>query len=146
MVRGTREAPDWTPAQIAALAFGLWWIGNGVAVFLAAEPGTTTLDADGTVKLLGLSIAVNGWHGLFHLASGLAGVAVCRSPRGSSAYALLVGTTYLAAALCAIVTGATVFGLIHVDELGSVEHAVEGAVLLVAWMASRRTSEIALEH
>lgn len=141
-VSDVREASDWTPAQIAALGFGLWWLGNGVAVFLVAEPHSTTLGADSTVELLGLSIAVNGWHGLFHLASGLTGVAVCRWPRSSSTYALLVGTTYLAAALCSVFTGATVFGLIHVDEVGSAEHAAEGAVLLAVWMASRRPSEI----
>lgn len=127
----------WTPAQIAALAFGVWWIGNGVAVFVAADPGVGTLDANGAVRTLGVSIAVNGWHGLFHLSTGLAGIAVCWWPGSSRAYALVVGTLYLAAALCSLVTGATVFGLIRVDELGSADHAIEGVILLTAWLASR---------
>jgi hypothetical protein len=76
----------WTPAQIAALAFGLWWIGNGAAVFLAAEPNVATPDAEGTVNALGVSIAVNGWHGLLHLSTGLAGVAACWWPRSSRVY------------------------------------------------------------
>jgi hypothetical protein len=126
----------WTPAQIAALVFGIWWIGNGVAVFLA-EPSGTALDAGSAVRTLGLSIAVNGWHGLFHLATGLAGVATCWWPRRARAFALIVGTIYLVAACWSLFDSATVFGLIRVDELGSADHAVEGFLLLVAWLASR---------
>jgi hypothetical protein len=130
--------PAWSPAQIAALAFGLWWIGNGAAVFLTAEPSIGSLEASGSVDALGLSIAVNGWHGLFHLATGFAGVAASRSPRGSATYVLLVGALYLAAACCSLITGATVFGLIRVDEFGSADHAAEGIVLIMAWLGSRR--------
>lgn len=126
----------WTPAQIAALAFGVWWIGNGIAVF-ASEPSGATLATDGAVHVLGLSIAVNGWHGLFHLSTGLAGVVVCRSPRGSRVYTLAMAALYLSAALCSLVTGATVLGVIHVDELGSADHAVEGMTVAAAWLASR---------
>jgi hypothetical protein len=126
---------SWTPAQVAALVFGVWWIGNGIAVFIS-EPSGATLATDSTVHTFGLSIAVNGWHGIFHLATGVVGVAVCRWPRGSRTYALLMALLYLSAALCSLFTGTTVFGVIHVDELGSADHAVEGAVLLVVWLAS----------
>lgn len=126
----------WTPTQLAALILGVWWIGNGIAVFLAVEPSIAALGADGTVSVLGLSIAVNGWHGLFHLLSGLAGIAVCRSRAASRAYALIVGALYLAAAAYSVLSGATVFGLIHVDELGSIDHALEGVLLLSLWLSS----------
>lgn len=127
---------SWTPAQIAALAFGIWWIGNGVAIFVS-EPSGATLATDSAVRIFGISIAVNGWHGIFHLLTGFAGVAVCRSPRGSRVYALLVAVLYLSAALCSLFTGATVFGVIHVDDLGSADHAVEGVVMAAVWLASR---------
>jgi hypothetical protein len=127
----------WTPVQIAALAFGAWWVSNGVAVFLA-EPSGAALSTDGAVHVFGLSIAVNGWHGVFHLSTGLAGVAVCWRPRASRAYVLLMGIVYVGAALCSVFTGATVFGLIHVDELGSADHALEGVVMLAVWAVSRR--------
>jgi hypothetical protein len=126
----------WTPTQLAALILGVWWIGNAVAVFLAVEPSIATLDANGTVSVLGLSIAVNGWHGLFHLLSGLAGIAVCRSPAASRAYALIVGTLYLTAAAYSAYDSATVFGLIHVDELGSIDHALEGVLLISLWLST----------
>ena len=126
----------WTPAQVVSLAFGIWWVGNGIAVFLAAGPGVVTLGATGTVEVFGISIAVNGWHGLLHLVTGLAGVAACSSARASRLYSLLVGTTYLVAAACGLFLGPTVFGLVRVDDLGSVEHAIEGVILLVVWLTS----------
>jgi hypothetical protein len=126
----------WTPAQLAALVFGVWWIGNGLTVFLATRSTLAALGADGTVKVLGVAIAVNGWHGLFHLATGIAGVALCWRARSAAAYALVVGPLYLLAALYALFVGDSVFGLIRVDELGSADHAVEGVLLLAAWLAS----------
>lgn len=63
----------WTPAQIAALVFGVWWIGNGITVFLATHPSPlsqrsgqtarSTLSAsrlrsmDGTVSTLTTGLA-----------------------------------------------------------------------------------------
>ncbi len=126
----------WTPAQIAALVFGAWWMGNGITVFLATQSTFSALGADGTVNALGVSIAVNGWHGLYHLTTGLAGLALCWRPSGARAYALIVGLLYLVAALFGLFVGETVFGLIRVDEFGSVDHAVEGVLLLVAWFVS----------
>jgi hypothetical protein len=125
-----------TPAQIAALVFGVWWIGNGLTVFLATESSFAALAENGTVHVLGISIAVNGWHGLLHLSTGIAGIAVCRHPGGARRYALLVGLLYLAAALCGFFIGDTVFGVIRVDEFGSADHAVEGALFLAAWRSS----------
>jgi|GEM_PF-2223319 len=125
-----------TPAQIAALVFGVWWIGNGLTVFLATESSFAALAGNGTVHVLGISIVVNGWHGLLHLSTGIAGIAVCRHPGGSRRYALIVGLLYLAAAVCGLFIGDTVFGVIRVDELGSADHAVEGVLLLAAWRSS----------
>lgn len=132
-----RQTP-WTAAQIAAAAFGLWWLGNALGVFLGAEPSVTSLDSDGTVRLLGTSIAVNGWHGLLHLLTGLAGVAVCWWPRRARSYAIFVGALYLAAGVWSVFTGSTVFGLIHADSLGSAVHAVEGTALLAVGLLSAR--------
>jgi hypothetical protein len=113
---------------------------NGVAVF-AAAPSEATLQTHFTVHALGLSIAVNGWHGVFHLSTGLAGIAVCWSRSGARAYALLAGALYMAAALSKLLIGPTVFGLIHVDDIGSAVHAVEAAVLLAAWHMSADANE-----
>lgn len=81
-------------------------------------------------------IAHNGWHGVFHLVTGLAGVTFCWRPHWARAYVLIVGLLYLTAALCGLFVGDTVFGLIRVDEFGSIDHAVEGALFLTAWLTS----------
>lgn len=125
----------WTPAQIAALAFGIWWIGNAVAVFLVVDPKVAALETNGTVDAFGVSIAVNGWHGLLHLSTGLAGLGVCWWPRSSRLYALFIGALYLVAAFCGLFLDSTVFGLIWVNEFGSIEHAIEGVVLVTVGMA-----------
>lgn len=126
----------WTPAQIAALVFGIWWISNGITVFLATQSTLAALGTDGTVNALGVSIAVNGWHGLYHLTTGLVGIALCWRPSGARVYAVIVGLLYLVAAVFGLFVGDTVFALIRVDEFGSVDHAVEGVLLLAAWFAS----------
>jgi uncharacterized protein DUF4383 len=125
-----------TSAQVAALVFGVWWIGNGLTVFLATQSTFAALTEDGTVRALGVSIAVNGWHGLFHLGTGIAGIVLCWRPSSARGFALIVGLLYLAAALCGLFIGDTVFGVIRVDEFGSFDHALEGMVLLAAWLAS----------
>ncbi len=125
-----------TPAQVAALVFGVWWIGNGLTVFLATQSTFAALTEDGTVHVLGVSIAVNGWHGLFHLGTGIAGIVLCWRPSGARGFALIVGLLYLTAALSGLLIGDTVFGVIRVDELGSLDHALEAVTLLAAWLAS----------
>jgi hypothetical protein len=130
----------WTPAQIAALAFGVWWIGNAVAVFLVVDPKVAALETNGTVDAFGVSIVVNGWHGLLHLSTGLAGLGACWWPRSSRVYVLLIGALYFAAAFCGLFLSSTVFGLIRVNEFGSIEHAIEGAVLVAVGMAFSRNA------
>ena len=134
MANPSSTVRTWTGAQIAALGFGIWWIGNGVAVFVASPASFATLSTSGQVRFLGTAIAVNGWHGLFHLLTGSAGIATCWSPRASNAYVLSMGCIYTVAALLSLLTGAIVFGLIRVDELGSIDHALEGVLLLLIWL------------
>jgi Domain of unknown function (DUF4383) len=127
----------WTPAQVAALVFGIWWIGNALAVFFVAADAPGGFGAATAVDAGGLSIAVNGWHGVFHLVTGLAGLAACPWQRSSRAYALAMAILYLSAALSAALIGPTVFGLIRVDLPGSIDHAVEGSLFAWVWFVSR---------
>ena len=122
-----------TPAQLAALTLGAFWVLNGVAVFAYGEPAPWALGGSGEVPALGTSISANGWHGLLHLATGLAGLAAYRSPASARAYAASIGGLYLALALWALAFNATtVAGVIYVDRLGSAEHLLEAILLLTA--------------
>ena len=128
----------WTPAQLAALVFGLWWTLNGVAVFIdGGDAGLRALGVHGQVDVLGISIAVNGWHGLFHLATGLVGLAVCAWPSASRAYALAAGSLYLVVFAWGTVAGSTALVVIYVDTVGGIVHLVEGLTMLAAWLVSR---------
>ncbi len=135
---------DWTTAQQLALVLGVWWIGNGLAVFLANPCALTSPSTSGEVDTPGVSIAVNGWHGLLHLATGLAGVAVCWRAGPARLFALLVGSLYLLAALWGLLISDSVLGLIRVDDFGSADHAVEGVLLLAGWVVSTRANRWAV--
>lgn len=141
---GNRAIParlrSWTPVQLAALVFGAWWTLNGVTAFTVGGVSLTSLGAEHEATLLGLSVAANGWHGLFHLSTGLLGLAVCAWPAPSRAYAVGIGAIYLAAALSGFVDGNTALGVMYVDTLGSTVHAIEGAIVLAAALLTQRSS------
>jgi hypothetical protein len=50
-----------------------------------------------------------------------------------------MAVVYRGAALWSVFDEATVFGVIHVDELGGADHAIEGIVMLAVWIASSRS-------
>jgi uncharacterized protein DUF4383 len=122
------------------LSFGVWWTLNGIAVFVFGDPSPATLDGHGEVSVFGISIAANGWHGLFHLFTGLVGLAVCLRPAISRGYALIVGATYLTVAAWGLVGGSTVAAILYVDTAGSVVHAVEATIILAAGIAAGELS------
>lgn len=126
----------WTPAQIAALAFGVWWAMDGALAFAMGNPSPTAPGTQGQVDLLGTSIAVNGWHGFLHLITGLGGLAVCARATASRVYAIFLGAAYLLLAASGFVAGGPALGVVYVDALGSVVHAVEGAIVLAAGVVS----------
>jgi hypothetical protein len=66
---------SWSVAQATALVFGLWWTVNGIGALLI-DPNFSTGHVHGSGPLLGIvTITANGWHGLFHLLTGVAGMA-----------------------------------------------------------------------
>jgi Domain of unknown function (DUF4383) len=130
---------SWTPAQVAALVLGAFWVLNGIAVFALGDPGISRMGGSGEVDTaVGYSISANGWHGMLHLVTGIAGLASCASLRAARAYCLVVGVLYLALALWSLLFGVTtIAGVVYVDAVGSLEHLVEAFVLLGATVASR---------
>ena len=54
---------------------------------LSGGAGVSSLAVHEKVSLFGIPIAVNGWHGVFHLLTGLGGIAVCVRPGASRTYA-----------------------------------------------------------
>ena len=82
-----------SPAQVYALVFGIVLVAAGVlGFFYSASFGN---DADDVEKVLDV-LAVNGWHNLVHIATGVLGLAVAGSYSGARLYALGLGAVYIA--------------------------------------------------
>ncbi len=120
-----------SPAQIAALVVGVWWTTNGIGAFLL-DPNLTTNHVNGAGDLFGVTITVNGWHALFHLLPGLAGIVAARRPGAALAFTLIAGAAYLAVGGWGLLTGGDSVGVIAVDTSGDLLHVLEGAVTLTA--------------
>jgi hypothetical protein len=75
-------------------------------------------------------LAVNGWHNLVHLLSGLAGLAVWRSYGAARKYAIGVGASYAAIAIWGFVIGGgeAILGIVPVNSEDNVLH-----LLLALW-------------
>lgn len=130
-----------TPAQLAAFLLAVWFTSNG-PIGLLIGPSFATDPAQGnSIDLLGfIPVTVNGWHALFHLATGLPGLWLARSRAGTAWYALVVGLVYLGVAAFGFADGTTIAGLLSVDTFGNRVHAIEGTLLLVVAAAAVRVS------
>jgi Domain of unknown function (DUF4383) len=131
----------WTPAQIAALVFGAWWTLNGVLALTASDSSLSALGVHGKVDAFGIPIAVNGWHAIFHLSTGLTGLAVCVNARASRVYAFAAGSLYLVVAGSGFITSNAALAVIYVDTLGSAIHVAEGLTMLAAGIAATRIKD-----
>jgi hypothetical protein len=129
-----------TAAQLVALYIGLWWTSNGIAVFAIGDSNFATGNVHGAADFLGMSIAVNGWHGLFHLIPGLAGIAFAWRAEAARAYLFAVAGLYFVAAGWGIVDGKTALGVMSVDTFGSFVHLGEGLIALTGAVLSPRTA------
>jgi Domain of unknown function (DUF4383) len=128
-----RIAQDpWSPAQLAALVVGVWWTSNGIGAWLL-DSNLATAHVHGSGRLFGaVTITANGWHALFHLLPGLAGIAVAARPRASLAYTLGVGALYVVVGSWGLLIGGSALGVIAVDAPGDVVHIAEGLIVLSA--------------
>jgi hypothetical protein len=83
-----------SPSQVYALVIGITLVAAGVLGFFYEASFSTGDDAEAE-KVLGI-LAVNGWHNLVHIASGVVGLAVMGSYVNARLYALGFGAVYLA--------------------------------------------------
>jgi hypothetical protein len=123
-----------SPAQTYALVIGAALTLAGIVGFLYSssfgKPGHT--DA-----VLGV-LDVNGWHNVFHLLSGLIGLAVARSYFGARRYAIWLGLIYAAVAIwgLAIGGGESILGIIPINGEDNVLHALIAVAGLAAGLGT----------
>jgi hypothetical protein len=124
---------DRTPAQLYALLFGAVLLIIGVVGFIADASFGTGSDVNGSDLIV---FEVNGWHNIVHIASGLLGLALWRTPATARLYALGFGAVYLVVTIWGFITGDQVLWLIPVDTADNLLHLAIAATGLAAGLAS----------
>jgi Domain of unknown function (DUF4383) len=119
--------PAWSPAQITSFAIGAWWVANGIGALLI-DPNFATGRVHGNGELLGVSITANGWHALFHLLPGVAGLAAAWRPRAAIVFLIVAGALYIVVGVWGLIVATNSVGVISVDTSGDVVHLIEGLV------------------
>ena len=146
--RTGRRLASWSPAQIASFAIGAWWVANGIGALLI-DPNFDTGRVHGGGDFLGVSVTANGWHALFHLLPGVAGLAAAWRARSSIVFLLVAGALYIVVGVWGLIAGTASVGVIAVDTSGDVVHLIEGLVpfaigvrtLQLSAFATRRSAE-----
>jgi hypothetical protein len=128
------------PARLyATLIGGVLVIAGVIGFFYNGHfgSGADAFGNDSSVKVFGI-LAVNGWHNLFHIATGLVGLAV--AGYAARQYALAVGLLYLVLAVYGFALGGghNMFGIVPVSTGDNVLHLLLGLLGLGAGAATPR--------
>lgn len=121
-----------TPLQFFVFLAGAWFTTNGVIAFgIYPDMAFGGSMHSCTIQFLGfIPVTVNGWHALFHLLTGLAGLAVAPVRVRAAAYTWTCGPFYLFVAALGFTGGDHVLHLMAVDTFGNIVHTVEGTLIL----------------
>ncbi len=127
-----------TPARLyATLVGGMLAIGGLLGFFYNGHFGSghDVFGNDRSVDVLGI-LAVNGWHNIFHLASGLLGLAV--AGYAARQYALALGLLYVVLAVYGFILGPghNLLGIIPVNTEDNFLHLLLGLLGLGAGAAT----------
>jgi uncharacterized protein DUF4383 len=119
---------DASPARLYATLVGAALVAAGLIGFLYNGhfgSGKDVFGDDRSVDVFGV-LAVNGWHNLFHLATGLAGLTV--ASYAAREYALGVGLLYAVLAVYGLALGGghNLLGILPVNTEDNVLHLLLG--------------------
>lgn len=121
-----------TPLQFFVFVIGAWFTANGVIAFgIYPDMAFGGQMNSCTIQFLGfIPVTVNGWHALFHLITGVAGLALAPLHSRSLAYTWVCGPFYLLVAALGFAGGDHVLHMMAVDTFGSIVHTIEGVLML----------------
>lgn len=130
---------DYTPARLYATVIGVGALFTGfVGLFYIADFTENPAVRKDEFDIL----AVNGWHNVVHIATGLLGLLA--AGHAARAYALGFGLTYVAVAIWGFaLTGPTpsILDIVPVNAADNVLHAAVGVLGVAAAMASGRGAQ-----
>ena len=125
-----------SPAQVYALVIGVVLVAAGVLGFFYEASFSTGDDAKAD-KVLDV-LAVNGWHNVVHIASGVVGLAVMGSYANARLYALGFGVVYLALGVIGLLMDNPdlLLDFIPLNDEDNVLHLLIGVAGLAAGLAT----------
>ena len=128
-----------SPAQVYALLFGAVLVGAGVLGFFY-EASFDTGNSAKADEVLGI-LAVNGWHNLVHIATGVLGLAVAGSYANARLYALGLGAVYLALGVIGLLMDNPdlLLDFLPINDEDNVFHLLTGVAGLGAGLATPAT-------
>ncbi len=131
---GRREGAARSLAQTASLAIGLGLIAAGVLGFFFGGKGFNTGPAVQGKEFL--SLEVNGWHNVVHIATGALLLFAAPKAKLAGTMLLVFGAVYAIVTVWGFIDGDTVANLIPVNLPDNILHALlSGGSLLIALSA-----------
>ncbi len=129
-----------TPAQRVVFGISLWFTSNYVSGTLI-WPSTVLHPMEmHHMSFLGfIPVTVNGWHLIFHLVTGLAGLAAVTARRSAMIYGFVAGGSYVSFAALGFINGTSVCSMLGVDTFANWVHLGEGTSLIVTALLAART-------
>jgi hypothetical protein len=130
-VTGTKRSP----AQIYALGFGAILTIAGIIGFFYNSDFTSNKAVHDDV--FGI-LAVNGWHNVVHILTGVLGLVVASSYSSARGYALGFGFVYIIIAIWGFIIGSgnSILSIIPINTEDSVLHLFIGLAGIAAGMAT----------
>ena len=136
MDQGTRRSP----AQLYALLVGAVLTIAGIVGFFYNSDFTS--DKSVRDAVFGI-LDVNGWHNVFHIATGVLGLVAAGSYASARSYALGFGIVYIAVAIWGFIVGDgdSILSILPVNTADNVLHLVIGVSGIAAGTATRSVAQ-----
>ncbi len=131
---------EYGPARLYTTVIGATLLIVGVLGFIANSTFSTN-EAQHSNFII---FAVNGWHNVVHIASGLVGLALLRRPGGPRLFALGFGAVYLVVTIWgfAIGSGHSILSILPVNTADNILHLVIALAGLGAGLAPHAGEDV----
>jgi hypothetical protein len=128
-----------TPARLYATLVGALLVIAGIIGFFYGA----SFGSPGSVEEVFGIFSVNGWHNVFHIATGAIGLLV--AGYAARQYALWIGLLYIAVAAWGFVLGSghAILDVIPIDSEDNVLHLIVGVFGVGAFLATPRAETVA---